>query len=97
MNRQPTRTLGHVAARQQHDKAQQRTDEKPRAPAEIDGKELGIEQPQCRHRSQRRADPVAAVDAEVDLAANACRNQLIDRGVDGGVFPADAKPGDDPA
>ena len=97
MDREPAGTFRHVAAREEHDKSEQRADEEAGAPADVDRKEFRIEQDQRRHRSQRRADPIAAVDAEIYLSAHAGRNQLIDGGIDRRIFAADAKSGDDPA
>ena len=42
----------------------------------------------------RRAGPVAAVDDQVDASAQARRDQLVDGGVDRGIFAADAEAGD---
>ena len=97
VDRQPARAFGHVTARQQHGKSKQRADEKSRTPADVDRENIGIEQQQRRERSERGADPVAAVDAKIHLAANARGNQLVDRRIDRSVFAADAEAGDDPA
>ena len=43
-----------------------RSDPKAEPPAEVDGEEPGVEQDERRERAGRRADPVAAVDRQVD-------------------------------
>src|SRR5215213_7399907 len=45
----------------------------------------------------RRAEPVRAVDDEVDRAADARRDELVDRRVDRGVLAPDAGAGEEPA
>ena len=49
-----------------------------------------IEQDHGQHPAEDHADPVAAVDAEVDLAADPRGHELVDRGVDRRVLAADA-------
>ena len=43
----------------------------------------------------RRADPEAAVDDEIGPAAHPRRDQLLDGGIDRGIFAADAGAGDE--
>ncbi len=63
-------------------------------PAHVGVEHVGIEQPRrTASAPPRRADPEAAVDGEVDAAAQARRDQFLDRRVDGRVFAADARAG----
>ncbi len=61
------------------------------------GKMLGVEQEHRQHGAERRAQPVRAVDGQVDHAAASRRDQLVDRRVDGRVLAADAGAGEEPA
>ena len=57
--------------------------------------ERRIEQHDRDQRAERRADPEAAVDDEVELAAVARRDQFLDGRIDGGIFAADAAAGEE--
>ena len=59
--------------------------------------QVGIQQDRRDGGAERGAEPVAAVDREVDPAAHARRDQLVDRRVDGGVLAADAEAGEEAA
>ena len=56
-----------------------------------------VEQHQAQARAERGADPERAVDREVDGAAHARGNQLVDRRVDRRVLAADAEAGEEAA
>jgi hypothetical protein len=46
-------------------------------------------------RARRRPEPVGAVDDQIDTAAHAGGDQLVDGGVDRGVLAADAGAGEE--
>ena len=66
-------------------------------PAEVGREDRGVQQQQRREAAERRPDPEAAVDREVDPAAVARGDQLVDRRVDRGVLAADAHAGEEAA
>ena len=74
-----------------------RADQERGAPAEVAAEHRGVEQHDRADRADRGADPEAAVDDEIGPAAVARRDQLLDGGIDGGVFAADAGAGDEAA
>ncbi len=52
---------------------------------------MGIEQ-DCRQGSaDRRTNPPAAINREIRMTANSRRDKLINRGVNGCIFPTDAR------
>ena len=56
-----------------------------------------VEQRDGEQRTGGGADPERAVDGDVGATAVLLGDQLVDRGVDGGVLPADAGAGEEPA
>ncbi len=81
----------------QDDEAERAADQEGRAPAHVGGQQRGIEEDDGSRGAERGADPEAAVDDEVGPAAHARRDQLLDGGVDGGIFAADAGAGEEAA
>ena len=91
VRQQPARALGHVAAHEEDREREHRAEAEARAASPIDPTHVRIEQPRRGQRAERGADPEAAVDREVDAAAHARRDQLVDRRVDRRVLAADAR------
>ena len=87
---QPARAFRDPQAHEEDHEAQGGAGEKGHAPADIAAEHGRIEQDNGARRTQRSADPEGAVDDEIGPAAHPARDQLLDRGVDGGVFPTDA-------
>ena len=65
------------------------------APAQVDREDSLVEEEERCGRAAGRADPVRPVDDQVDAASNSCWYELVDRGVDGRVFAADAGAGEE--
>ena len=93
VDRQPARALGNVGAQEDDADRQDRADEEHGAPAVLRRDDLRIEEHQRGHRADRAADPERAVDGKIGSAAEARRNELLDRRVHRGIFTADARPG----
>src|ERR1700722_17759662 len=93
---QPPRALRHETTEQQDAEAQDGSDAETEAPPDIRGEQSLVQQERNSKRSCRCAKPEAAIDDEVDTPAVLRRNELVDRRIDRGVFPADAEPGDHP-
>ncbi len=96
VDEQPARALGHVPAHEQDADAEDRAEAEGEAPAQVDREDVH-EQHVGAERAERRAEPVGAVDDQVDAAAHARRDQLVDGGVDRGVLAADAGSGEEAA
>jgi hypothetical protein len=60
-------------------------------PADVFGKPAWLEQHDAQAGAGRGAEPEAAVDREIDEAAHARGDQLVDRRVDSRVLSADAE------
>ncbi len=97
MRHQPARRFRDPHPHQEDDDAKRGADQEGGAPAEVTAEHRRIEQHDRADRPDRGADPEAAVDHEVGPAAVARRDQLLDGGIDGGVFAADAGAGDEAA
>src|SRR5207302_10523346 len=67
-----------------------RADPECQPPAETDRDNTGIEQSDDGGRADGCADPKAGIDDQVNASADAGGNQLVNGGVDGGIFAADA-------
>src|SRR5262249_23662702 len=78
MRDEPSRTLGYESTQVKNHQADDRTDAEAQAPAQVDGKDPGVQYEPGRGRARQRAQPEAAVDHQIDAAAKACRNQLVD-------------------
>ncbi len=92
----PAGALGDVAPDVDDDQAEDGPDEEADAPAPEDRHEVRVQQHQSTQRADQGAGPVRPVDRDVDPAAEVRRDELVDRGVDGGVLAADAEPRDEP-
>ena len=92
---QPARALRHMPPHHQDAEAENGADAEADPPAEIDGKQVGIEQRDRGERADGGADPIGAVDIEIDTATQTRRDQLIDGRIDGRIFAADPRPGDE--
>jgi hypothetical protein len=90
----PARALGHVAAEEQDEAAEHRADAEAEAPADIEADKPAGQQQQRSGGANRGTSPVATVDDQVDAAAKASGDQLVDGGVDRRIFTADAEAGD---
>src|SRR5206468_1970409 len=86
----PARALGDEPADREDAQREDRADQEAEPPA--DRFSDVVQELVGEKGRQRRPEPPAAVDRESDAAANPGRNQLVDRGVDRRVLPADAGP-----
>ncbi len=91
----PAWALRHVPPDQQDDQAEDDAQGEAEPPAEVLGEDVGVQHHDGQQRAADRAEPVAAVDDEVDPAAVLGRDQLVDRRVDGRVLAADAEAGEE--
>ena len=94
VDHQPARAFGNPHPHHEHDQAEHGAGEIGEPPAEIGSGDCRIEQHDRGCCAERGADPEAAVDDEIGPAAIARRHQLLDGGVDRGVFAADARTGE---
>ena len=99
VDEEPARALGHVAA--DAGSSPGRAPRRSRRRAASRGRSAKIDVFEQRAPSRAppidRAEPVAAVDDQVDAAAHARRDQLVDRRVDRRVLAADAHAGEEAA
>ena len=93
----PARALGHVPAHEQDADAEHRAEAEREAPADVGGEDVLVEQHDRQGRARGRAEPERAIDDQVDGAAHAGRDQLVDGGVDRRVLAADAGAGEEAA
>src|SRR5579883_2871676 len=93
MSDKPTRALRNVAPEQQDAEAERTADCETEPPAEIGRHDAGIEKQQRSGRAGRSAEPEAAVNNEINAAAIARRDELVDCEIDRRVFTTDAKAG----
>ncbi len=89
----PAWALRHVPPHQQHPQAQDDAEGEAEPPADVLGEDAGVQHHDGQQGAADRAEPVAAVDDEVDPAPVVGRDQLVDRGVDRRVLAADAEAG----
>jgi hypothetical protein len=89
----PAGALGDVAPHQQDAEAEDRAKAEGQPPAQVGGEQVLVQQQQRQGGPERRPEPERAVDDQVDPAAEAGRDELVDGRVDGRVLAADAGPG----
>jgi hypothetical protein len=65
------------------------------APAPRRAEQSRIEEKDRGERSDGSADPEASVHGQVDASAQVRRHELLNRRVDGGIFAANARTGDE--
>ncbi len=92
VDEEPARTLGHVAPNHEDRQAEHGAAPEREPPADVLREQVGVEEQQCGDGAERGAEPVAAVDHQVDSPANARGDQLVDRRVDRGVLAPDTGP-----
>ena len=95
MRHQPARRFRQPHPHHEDNKAEHRTDQEGKPPAQLGVDHRRIEQHDRADRADGGADPEAAVDHEIGPAAHARRDQLLDGGVDGGIFATDAGAGEE--
>ncbi len=91
----PPRTLRHMPAYEQDHEAQDDAQGERETPAQVLREVVRVEHDDRKQRPADRAEPVAAVDDEIDPAPVLRGDQLVDRRVDGRVLPADAEAGEE--
>lgn len=94
---QPSRALGDVAPDEQHSDAEDAPEGERYAPAVELVHYVLVEDQDAERAAQHRPDPVRAADGERYLPPKARRYELVHRGVDGRILPADARSGHEPA
>src|SRR5260370_49855 len=92
---QPGGGSGNQTPHDDTDKAERGAGTIREPPAEIGADQLRIEQHDRDARTDRGADPEAAVDDKISPAAITRRRQFLDRRIDRGVFAADAGTGEE--
>ncbi len=92
---EPARTLRNAQAKKQNTSAEHGAGREGDAPAHVGSDAVAAEEVHGGERPAHRAQPEGAVDDQVDGAAHASRDKLIDGGVDRRVLPANAEAGDE--
>ena len=82
-------------AHEKDDHAERRAGQEGEPPSELRIDQRRIEQRDRDQSAECRPDPETAVDHQIDMAAVARRDQLLDGRIDGGVFSADAASGEE--
>jgi hypothetical protein len=95
VDHQPARALRQGAAHDEDRDRQQGAEPERKAPAQVGGEDRGVEQDSREAGAERRTEPEAAVDREIDPAALLGGDELVDRRVDRGVLAADARTGEE--
>ena len=95
VDHQPSRRFRNPHANDEDDEPERRADEERAAPSDVGRQQRRIEQHDRSPGAERCADPEAAVDDEVGPAAIARRHQFLDGRIDGGIFAADARSGEE--
>src|SRR5215469_17929328 len=90
VHQQPARALGNETPHIENCQADERANRESDAPAEIDAEDRWVERDQGRERTERGAEPEAAVNGEIGLAAILGGDEFIDRRVDGRILAADS-------
>ena len=85
-----------MAPQEDDDDSQHRPDEEGQTPSDVLVEDVRIQEQEVGSSPEGGATPVRAVDGDVDVAAILARDELIDRGVDRGVFSADTQSRDEP-
>src|SRR5947209_16604074 len=93
MDHQPARTFRHRVAQENNDDSQHCANAKSKSPAKCNGNNSGIKQTYGGGRANGCADPEAAVDNKVYAATDPRRDQLINGGIDCGIFSTNAGAG----
>ena len=96
MDEEPPRTLRQSPADQQDPESENRPDRERQPPSDVLREQRSVEERQRGEPADRRSDPVAAVDREVDAATVPGGDQLIDCRVDRRVLAADPHAGQEP-
>jgi len=96
MDEEPPRTLRQSPADQQDPESENRPDRERQPPSDVLREQRSVEERQRGEPADRRSDPVAAVDREVDAATVPGGDQLIDCRVDRRVLAADPDAGQEP-
>ena len=98
VDEQPPRALGHVAADEQDAEPEDRAEAEREPPADVLGEEGRV---RAGRREQRAPTAVPSQNEPLMMRstgpADPRRDQLVDRGVDGGVLAADAGAGEEAA
>src|SRR5580698_11229490 len=81
VHQQPSRAFGNEFAQIENSATNQSTDAEPEPPANRIRNYAGIKDDYGGRRTGRRAKPEAAVDDQIDAAAQSRGNQFIDGGV----------------
>src|SRR6195256_3461500 len=90
---EPARAFGDPHPHEQDPGAEDGADQEGQPPAELRIDHARVEDDERNDRAERGADPETAVDDEIRASAVARGDHFLDRRVDGGVFAADARAG----
>jgi len=95
MDEEPARALRDVPADEKDPDPERGADAEGQTPSEVGREQRGVEERDREQRAAGRAEPVAAVDDQVDPTPDPGRDQLVDRRVDRRVLAADARAGEE--
>ena len=96
VGQKPARALGNMPAQDDDHQPERGTQAERQPPAQIDRQESPIKQDHAGERAGGRPQPERAVDRQVGPSPHPRGNQLVDRRVDGRVFAADRRSGQEP-
>ena len=95
MDEQPARALRDIAPHQQHENAENGPDSECEPPPDVGREVRRVQQDQRAARAGGRTQPIGSVDHQIDTPAHPRRDQLVDSRIDGGVFTADTRAGEE--
>src|SRR5512144_2217735 len=93
MGHQPARTLRYEPPDEYDAAPKDGSQSEAQPPSHIFRNELRIQQDNGEERASCRPPPPAPVNRQVGLPTPTCRNEFVDGGIDGRVFSADARAG----
>src|SRR5690349_20464405 len=95
MHHQPAWAFRNVAPHENDGQSKDRAHTKAEAPADIHWEQVRVEQDGRQESPNRCTHPPGTVDREIHMATHTCRNELINRGVNGRVLTADTCAGEE--
>ncbi len=94
VDEEPAGALGDSSPHDEDREAEHCAEPEGDAPADVDGEVVLVQEDDRGPGSRYSAEPVRAVDDQVDAPADTRRDQLVDGGVDRGVLASDARSGE---
>ena len=95
VQQEPARALRHVSAQREYREAQEAPRDERDPPAPCRREDARIEDDDRTNGTNRRADPEAAVDRQIDASTQPGRHEFLNGGIDRRIFAADAGTGEE--